>query len=189
MKKLYSMIMMLAMTVAALGLTACGGGDDDDGFGGGVNGGNGGGSGNGGSSSATSLTIVKSSGEKYYSLGGYEWASGYNTNGSLTDESSIFCQLTYEKGISISYLYVNLKNGEKSVSDFPSGYDLGTPTVNFGKSLTSDNRYKYASGSIKVVSNNGKGFTLNFDNYKAERSSSSNIVINGTMYVEKEKIY
>ena len=42
---------------------------------------------------------------------------------------------------------------------------------------------------IKVVSNNGKGFTLNFDNYKAERSSSSNIVINGTMYVEKETIY
>jgi hypothetical protein len=37
--------------------------------------------------------------------------------------------------------------------------------------------------------NNGKGFTLEFDNNKAERTSSSNIVINGTMYVEKEKFY
>lgn len=30
MKKLYSTIMMLAMMVAALGLTACGGSDDDE---------------------------------------------------------------------------------------------------------------------------------------------------------------
>ena len=37
--------------------------------------------------------------------------------------------------------------------------------------------------------NDGKGFTLEFDNNKAERTSSSNIVINGTMYVEKEKYY
>ena len=36
MKKLYSTIMMLAMMVAALGLTACGGDDEDDDIGGGI---------------------------------------------------------------------------------------------------------------------------------------------------------
>ena len=38
MKKLYSTIMLLAMMVAALGLTACGGDDDDNGNGGSSNG-------------------------------------------------------------------------------------------------------------------------------------------------------
>lgn len=177
MKKLYSTIMMLAMMVAALSFTACGGDDD------------GGNNNGGGSGSTTSLTIVKSNGEKYISLGSLEWASEYNVNGSLTDNASIYCLMTYEKGISVSYLYINLVNGEKSVNDFPSGYDLGNPTVNFGTYKSSENKYKYASGAVKVVSNNGKGFTLKFDNYKAERSSSSNIVINGTMYVEKEIFY
>ena len=177
MKKLYSTFMMLAMMVAALNLTACGS-DDDDGNNDG-----------GGSGSTTSLTIVKSNGEKYISLGSLEWASEYNVNGNLTDNASIYCLMTYEKGISVSYLYINLVNGEKSVNDFPSGYDLGNPTVNFGTYKSSENKYKYASGAVKVVSNNGKGFTLKFDSYKAERSSSSNIVINGTMYVEKEKFY
>lgn len=174
MNKLHSAIMMLALMLASLGLTACG--DDDDNHG-------------GRSGSITSLTIVKSNGEKYISLGGLEWASEYNVNGSLTDNASIYCLMTYEKGASVSYLYINLANGEKSVSDFPSGYDLGNPTVNFGKYKSSDNKYKYASGAVKVVGNNGKGFTLKFDNYKAERSSSSNIVINGTMFVEKEEFY
>ena len=36
MKKLYSTIMMLAMMVAALGLTACGGDDDNNDIGGGI---------------------------------------------------------------------------------------------------------------------------------------------------------
>lgn len=178
MKKLSSILMLAMLCIAALCLNACG--DDDE------NGSNGGG-GNSGSSSATSLTIVKSSGEKYITLGGLEWASEYDTDGYLTDDGVIWCILTYEKGLSVSYLYINLANGEQSISDFTSGYDLGNPSVNFGKYKTYENKYKYSSGSVKVVNNNGKGFTLKFDNYKAERSSSSNIVINGTMYVENEK--
>lgn len=178
MKKLYSTIMMLAIMVAALSFTACGGDDDDDN----------GGSGGGGSNSASSLTVVKSNGEKYVSLDGLEWASSYNSNGSLTD-GAIYCQMTKENAVNMSYLYINLVNGEKSISDFQNGYDLGKPTINFGAYPSSDNKYKYVSGTIKVIGNNGKEFTLKFDKYKAEKTSGSNIVINGTMYVEKEKFY
>jgi hypothetical protein len=97
--------------------------------------------------------------------------------------------MTKENAVNMSYLYINLVNGEKSISDVQNGYDLGKPTINFGAYPSSDNKYKYVSGTIKVIGNNGKGFTLKFDSYKAERSSSSNIVINGTMYVEKEEFY
>ena len=57
MKKLYSSIMLLAMMVAALGLTACGGSDDDE-----IGGGDGGGS----SASSTFTIIYDDGGEQVF---------------------------------------------------------------------------------------------------------------------------
>lgn len=140
------------------------------------------------STNSTSLVIVRYSGERYTTREGLEW-TGADPNGNLTDDGSIFCWMVKENTLSTIYFRINLTKGEKAVRDFPVGYNLGTPTVNFGLTPGSDNKYKYGSGSLIVISNNGKGFTLKFDNYWATRTSTSSIIINGTLYVEKERLF
>ena len=173
MKKLYSTIMMLAMMVAALSLTACGGSDDEGG--GAVNPG-----GNGNNPNNT-LTIVHSFEGKYVTLDAKGYPQSYN--GYLTDRGTIFCYMVKENYSNPNYLHIHLENGEKSISDFPVGHDLGNPTLSFP---STSSRYKYLSGEVKVINNNGKGFTLEFNDYKAKRNAEQEITLNGTLFVEKE---
>lgn len=179
MKKLYSTIMMLAMMVAALSFTACGGGDDDDDdFGG------------GGKKTKNTITITDDSGDVYYSISVFDWTSeDDDINGNLTEDGTIYCFMSRKNVIDADYLHIYLENGEKSISDFPKGYDLGTPTVNFGVLRTYTNEYDYVSGSIKVSRNDGNSFTLEFNDYVAAKQSGAKITIRGNLYVEKMKYF
>lgn len=182
MKKLYSTIMMLAMMVAALSFTACGGDDD-------------GGEGGGGSSSSSTLKMVSSYGGEYYIENGNNAYSIGNNRGNLSENGHIWCYLRASKrdethGMSGGYFMIELKN-RKSISDFPKGYDLGELDMHFATQgdYNRYNKFDYVSGSIKVIANDGKSFTLKFDNYVAGRSSGWTMTVNGTLYVENEVYY
>jgi hypothetical protein len=183
MKKLYFGIMLLAMMVAALSFTACGGDDDED-----VSGG-------GGSSPSGTLKMVSSKGGEYYVENDKEAYSIGSNRGNLSDRGHIWCYLRASKrdevhGMTSGYFRITPGNG-KSISDFPQGYDLGEVDMNFATQgdYNHNNKFNYASGSIKVIANDGKSFTLRFDNYVAERSSGWTMTVNGTLYVENEKTY
>lgn len=178
MKKVYSTFLALATIVAALGLTACGGDDEDDDFGG------------SGKKTKSTITVTKDNDDVYYSISIFDWTSEDDLiNGYLTDRGQIFCYMSRKTAFDNYNLYIYLENGEKSISDFPKGYDLGEPAVNFAFTQSHSTTYYYVSGSVKVVQNDGKSFTLQFNDYKAEKSSGASIIIRGTLYVENEKIY
>ena len=174
MKKLYSTIMLLAMMVAALSLSACGGDDEDDDFG------------VGGSSSSSTLKMVSSKGEEYHLLDRYN----EHFYGNLSTRGHIWCFMENERGNSIGYFRIKL-GSVKTIADFPVGLDLGEVDMNFATQgdYNHYNEFDYASGSIKVIANDGKSFTLRFYNYIAERSSGWTMTVNGTLYVEDEKSY
>ena len=174
MKKLYSTIMLFAMMVAALGLTACGGDDEDDDFG------------VGGSSSSSTLKMVSSKGEEYHLLDRYN----EHFYGNLSTRGHIWCFMENERGNSIGYFRIKL-GSVKTIADFPVGLDLGEVDMNFATQgdYNHYNEFDYASGSIKVIANDGKSYTLRFYDYVAERSSGWSMTVNGTLYVEDEKSY
>lgn len=177
MKKLYSTIMMLAMMAAALSFSACGDDDDDE-------------AGGGSKKTKSTITLTKDNGDVYYSISIFDWTSEDDfINGYLTDRGHIFCYMSKKEVYNADYLHIYLENGEKSINDFPTGYDLGEPDINFGIIQTYSNRYHYVSGSIEVVHNDGKSFTLQFNDYRAEISNGTGVVIRGTLYVEMEKLY
>ena len=177
MKKLYSTIMLLAMMVAALSLTACGGDDDEDG---------------GGSISTSSSTIkmVSSKGGEFVIENREGYSIGEN-RGNLSERGHIWCFLREKDGNSTSGYFRIVLGSVKSINDFPVGLDLGELDMNFATQgdYNHYNKFNYASGSISVIANNGKSFTLKFDNYVAERSSGWTMTVNGTLYVENEKYY
>ena len=175
MKKLHSMIMMIAMMIALSSSTCSGSSDDEDDYGGGANG-------------NSSLTLTTSGGTKYVLLSYHPFVDeGDNINGNLADDASIYWYMTPQNSWSPRYVYILL--GKKmSISDFPNGYDLGEPKICFGMVRSRDNEYKYSSGSIKVLNNDGKSFTLEFNDYTASKSSGASITLNGTLYVEKQRL-
>lgn len=186
MKKLYSTIMLLAMMVAALGLTACGGDDEDrdGGAGGSIN-----------PSSSSTIKMVSSKGGEYY-IENIEGHSIGSNMGNLSDRGHIWCFLRASKkdeihGMTSGYFRIKL-GSVKTIADFSVGLDLGEVDMNFATKgdYNHYNEFNYASGSIEVIANDGKSFTLRFDNYVAERSSSGwTMTVNGTLYVEDEKYY
>lgn len=187
MKKLSSFLMLAMMCLAAVGFAACGGGDDDNG---GNNGGNGGGNsggnggGYGGGSSTNTITLIKSNGEKYVSIAQFSFTqqNGTTKNGYLTTNGEIWCMMSKESAFNPTYLHVKLLKGEKAISDFPQGYNLGNVNVTF-----SQISYTYQSGTVKVKSNGGNTFILEFKDYIAKSSRySSDVTINGTLLCEKE---
>ena len=132
------------------------------------------------------LTLLTSNDVKYVLLSGSMVSDGDNVNGNLADDATIYWYMTPQS--SWSPLYVHLLLGEKmSISDFPKGYDLGHFSINFGMVRSRENEYDFDSGSIKVTNNDGKSFTLEFNNYKVSKSSGASITLNGSLYVEKEK--
>lgn len=181
--KLYSTIIMLAMMVAAFGLTACSSDDDNGDEGGGTS-----------QSSSSSFKMVSSKGGVYYIENVKDYSIGEN-RGNLSENGHIWCYLRASKpdevhGMTSGYFRIIL-GGKKSIGDFPKGYDLGELDMNFavGIGYSYKNKFNYVDGSITVIDNNKKGFTLKFDNYVAEHSSGNGwtMTVNGTLYVENEK--
>ena len=178
MKKLYSTIMTLAMMLALCSSTCSGGSDDDDV----VNGG-------GENTGTSSLWLTTSNDVKYVLLTYHQVFAneGDNVNGNLTDNATIYWYMTPQTSWWPEYVYI-LLDSNMSISDFPTGYDLGERKINFGL-LKSENKYKYSSGSIKVLNNDGNSFTLEFNDYTASKSSGASITLNGTLYVEKHRLF
>ena len=184
MKKLYSTIMLLAMMVAALSLTACGGDDEEEGGGGGSI-----------PTSSSTFKMVSSKGGEYYIENIEGYSIGRNMGNLSAYRGEIWCYLRPNKkdevhGMTSGYFRIVLDN-VKSISDFPVGLDLGELDMNFATQgdYNHNNKFNYAYGSISVIANNGKSFTLKFDNYVAERSNGWTMTVNGTLYVEDEKYY
>lgn len=178
MKKLYSTIILLAMMVTALSLTACGGSDDEnDDIGG------------GGSSSSSTFTIIyDDGGEQVFthdsdiaiqSLGAEfgNWERGDSPRGSC------FGMMIGTKG----YFYIifpRQKYGEDlAPSYFSVGYsDFGADATDIERVLGGSGWYgECMSGSAKVTKNDGKYITINFNDYKY--SVTSGINSNRTAYV------
>ena len=134
------------------------------------------------------LTLMTSNDVKYVLLSGPMVSDGDNVNGNLADDGTIYWYMTPQSSWSPQYVHL-LLGEKKSISDFPKGYDLGQPSINFGMVRSRENEYGYDSGSIKVTNNDGKSFTLEFNNYKASKSSGASITLNGSLYVEKERYY
>ena len=134
------------------------------------------------------LTLLTSNDVKYVLLSGPMVSDGDNVNGNLADDGTIYWYMTPQSSWSPQYVHL-LLGEKKSISDFPKGYDLGQLSINFGMVRSRENEYDYNSGSIKVTNNDGKSFTLEFNNYKASKSSGASITLNGSLYVEKERYY
>lgn len=164
MKKLYSTIMMFAMMVGALSLTACGGSDDDE------IGGDGGGS----STSSTFTIIYDDGGEQVFthdsdiaiqSLG----AEFGNLERHDSPRGSYFDMIIGTKG-NFYIIFPRQKYGEDLA---PSYFSVGYS--DFGADATDMERVdaygygwdgEYISGSAKVTKNDGKYITINFNDYK-----------------------
>lgn len=169
MNRFYSTILMLAMMVVALSLTACGGDDEDEGI--------------SNTTSASTLKIISSYGTVFYLPD-----VRADNRGKLSSKGHIWCHVV-GNGM---YSFCIILEEVKSISDFPVGLDLGELDMHLAQGLYSRiNKYWYKSGSISVIANDGKGFTLKFDNYVAENGydHSGAMTVNGTLYVEEEKYY
>lgn len=180
MKKPFIIVGLMLIALMSLSLTACG--DDEDNNGG------------GGSSHSSTLKMVSSLGGEYYVPSGNEDYSIGGNRGNLSKDGDIWCHLSASKrdehyGMTGGYFCIILEDN-KSISEFPIGYDLGGPDMYFAQgSYSHYNKFNYVSGSISVIANDGKSFTLRFDNYVAERSNGWTMTVNGTLYVEDEKYY
>ena len=162
--------MLAMMMVVALSFTSCG---DDDNGGSGIN------------QTSNKLKMVSSNG-KTYNL----FDRGINNSANLSPNGHIWCYMQNDKGNVGSFRIV--LGSVKSISDFPVGYNLGKLNMNYDD-VSGDynhyNQYNYSSGSISVIANDGKSFTLKFDNYVAKHKDGKTMTVNGTLYVEDEKFY
>ena len=188
MKKLYSTIIMLAMMVAALGLTACGGDDGDEigGDGGGV-------------SASSTFTIL------YTYQNGNEEPYTYDNEYAIKALSAEFGNLKLFERTSGSYFSLMFPRGDLYIV-FPSskyGKDLDASYFtqgfnDFGEDATEIVRIDpysagwyghYLSGSAKVVKNDGKYVTITFNDYKVSISRMEQeiyIKLNGTLSFENK---
>lgn len=181
MKKLYSSIMLFAMMVAALGLTACGGDDGDE-----I-----GGDGGGGSTSSTFTIIYDDGGEQVFthdsdiaiqSLG----AEFGNLERHDSPRGSYFDMIIGTKG-NFYIIFPRQKYGEDlAPSYFSVGYsDFGADATDMER--VDANGYgwdgEYISGSAKVTKNDGKYITINFNNYKysVTRNRTVYVTLNGSL--------
>lgn len=159
MKKIYSTIMLLAMMVAALSLSACGGEDKDD---------NGGG-GDGGSSSATFTITID--GNKH------EYLSDYLDNWGSWENSVILIETNIGP---LRFQYPS----STTFSSFTSGYssfaeDVEQVTIG----ITSPQKCTHSAGLAKVVSNDGKKMKVQFSNYTFTWNQSREIILDGTLNI------
>ena len=172
MKKLYSSIMMLAMMVAALGLTACGGDDGDEigGDGGGV------------SASSTFTIIYDDGGEQVFTHDSdiaiqSLCAEFGNLERHDSPRGSYFYMMIGAKG-DFYIIFPRQKYGEDlAPSYFSVGYsDFGADATDIERVSASASGWygDYISGSAKVIKNDGKYITIDFNNYKYSVTSGIN---------------
>ena len=171
MKKLYSTIMMLAMMVAALSLTACGGDGDDDDKGGGGNG-------NGNSSGDfIELTIDG----KTYSKN----LIGIYAGGGLTDELSMTGMtenVFKEEGFKFFLTLVHYDDMAELLSSPLITYSVGSMDENLSLNATYQKdgiNYESIDGTNKVTSikraNNGVQVCGTFNMYMKRNSNTKSI--------------
>lgn len=163
MKKLYSTMLMLAMMVAALGLTACSSSDDEEG--------------SGSSNAAFSITVDGNLHE--YNSEYLEWMSLMGTWESYN--SATFLKIDVPS-LHDEFRFYYPSNTNPS-SFFKVGYDSfendATEICIYGSS-----KYKcaYASGSAKVTKNDGKNLTVRFSKYTFTwNNGGREIMFDGTL--------
>ena len=157
MKKLYSTIMMLAMLVTALGVTACGGDDED------VDGGS--------SGTIFSITI---DGNKH------EYDQAYLDHWDLLGSWEGTALLI---GTNIGDFRFKFPSGT-TFSSFSTGYSSfedDAEKITIG--VASSRPCNYVSGSATVISNDGKNMKVRFNNYKFTWNTSREIIFDGTLNI------
>ena len=172
MKKIYSMMTMLAMMVAALSFTSCGGGDDDE-----IN---------GGSAPSSSFSITYDGKKTDVEL--TEWINPIFGNGG-SKKGNYFCFDNYPLGKGqIHIIFPYSQYGENvQPSHFPVGYsdfDEDATDIEFISGEFSGWYGEYVSGSAKVTANDGKYITIQFSNYAFEverKNSVHTFVLNGSL--------
>ena len=177
MKKLYSTIMMLAMMVAALGLTACGGDDEDE------IGGDG-----GGSASSTFTIIYDDGGEQVFThdsdIAIQSLCANFGNHELINSKGSYFYMMIGTKG-DFFIIFPRKKYGENlDPSYFSVDYsDFGADATDMERMDASGIGWygEHISGSAKVTKNDGKYITIDFNNYKY--SVTCGINTNRTAYV------
>ena len=172
MKKLYSTIIMLAMMVAALGLTACGGDDGDE-----I-----GGDGGGGSASSTFTIIYDDGGEQVFTHDSdiaiqSLCAEFGNLERYDSPRGSYFYMMIGAKG-DFYIIFPRQKYGEDLASSYFSFCysDFGAYATDIERVSASASGWygDYISGSAKVIKNDGKYITIDFNNYKYSVTSGIN---------------
>ena len=183
MKKLYSTIMMLAMMVAALGLTACGGDDEDE-----I------GDDGGGSASSTFTIIYDDGGEQVFTYDSdiaiQSLCAGFgNLKRGDSPRGSYFGMGIGTKG-DFFIIFPRQKYGEDlDPSYFSVGYsDFGADATDMERVIGLSGWYgEHISGSAKVTKNDGKYITIDFNNYKYSVTSGINtsrtayVTLNGSL--------
>lgn len=166
MKKVYSILMMLAIMVIAWSLAACSSGSDDEEIGGG-----------GGSNAAFTITIDGTPHE--YNSDYLEWMSLMGTWESYS--SATFLKIDVPS-LSDEFRFYYPSNTNPS-SYFKVGYDSfeddATEICLYGPS-----KYKctYVKGSAKVAKNDGKNLTVRFSQYTFTWNNGSRIIMfDGTL--------
>ena len=164
MKKLYSTIMLLAMMVAALSLTACGGDDGGNGNGGGIN-------------SNQVYDVLQING-KDYACYGYRSPITYCSRWDKTihcGEILLPCGNLSDAQNgkhNYSYMYMIYLDGNQNLS-------IGSKFENYSPKIEDKmfNRYDYISGSATVIDKkDDKYITIKFDNF-----TFKNYTLNGTV--------
>ena len=159
---------MLAMMVAALSFTACGDDNKYEDFFNGLN--------------SYTLFITNQDGKEYHTLPKEDRINWIGHLFNESDKTTVTCMMT-----GAADLHIFFQPNDLTLQDFYPGCDLGTPELNFGLMRSYSNRYRYESGSISVIKNDGSHFILKFDNYFTRKLKypSKTILVNGTLEVEQ----
>ena len=171
MKKLYSTIMMLAMMVAALSLTACGGDDDE----------------NGGSNLKQDYDILQVNGVDYACYG-YRCDITYSSTWNKTKNSGeilLPCGKLSDakKGeYDYDYMYGIKLEGSK---DLKKGSKLEDYSLRFDSSEDYYHNYYYTSGSATVADIRSDEYvTIKFDSFMVSNKDGDSYVLNGTVQLD-----
>ena len=165
MKRIYSTTLLLAMTLAALSLTACGGDDKDD-----IDGG-------GSSNAAFTITI---DGNKHEYNGDY--LSYMDLMGTWESYSGVNFLKINIPSMSNEFRMYFASNTNPS-SYFKVGYssfvDDATEICLYS---SSKNKCSHVGGSARVIKNDGRNLTVQFSNYSFTwKSDSREISFDGTL--------
>lgn len=171
MKKLYSTIMMLAMMVAALSLTACGGDDEEE----------------NGINIKQDYDILQVNGVDYACYG-YRCDITYSSTWNKTKNSGeilLPCGKLSDakKGeYDYDYMYGIKLEGSK---DLKKGSKLEDYSLRFDSSEDYYHNYYYTSGSATVADIRSDEYvTIKFDSFMVSNKDGDSYVLNGTVQLD-----